>query len=298
MSAPIPAPVAALTPVVRWIRANQIEFAYFSEGQGPLLLCLHGFPDTAWSFAPLLPRFAAAGYRAVAPFMRGYAPTSLAPDGDYRTTALASDVVALVEALGEERAFVVGHDWGAVATYLAASLQPQKFQRIACAAVPHLRRFLLRPSLRQLRRSRYMGFFQLPGVPERVITADDFRWLRALIREWSPGWNFTEAEFAPLRASFSEPKRLAAALAYYRAMPASLLERESRRALFRPLTVPALVVNGARDGCIGPEMFEGQERCFAAAYRQVCLPGAGHFMLQEQPEVFVRAVLEFFQSPV
>ena len=74
-------------PIVRWTRANGLDFAYLEQGKGPLLLCLHGFPDTAWSFAPLLPMFASAGYRAVAPFMRGYAPTSLAADGDYRVTA-------------------------------------------------------------------------------------------------------------------------------------------------------------------------------------------------------------------
>jgi len=281
---------------VRWIRANGIEFAYLNEGEGPLLLLLHGFPDTAWSFAPLLPRFAAAGYRAVAPFMRGYAPTSLAPDGDYRTTTLAADIVALIQALGEERAFVVGHDWGAATTYIAATLHPQHFKKIVCAAVPHPRRFLFWPSLRQLRRSRYMGFFQLRGIPERVITANDFRWLRALIREWSPGWNISETEFAPLRAVFSDPRRLAAALAYYRQMPASLVEPASRRALFKPIVVPTLAIRGGRDGCIGPEMFEGQESFFSAEYRLLTLNGAGHFMQYEQPQAFVDAVVEFTRS--
>lgn len=278
---------------LRWVRANGIEFACLARGEGPLLLLLHGFPDTAWSFAPLLSPLSAAGYRVVAPFMRGYTPTSLAPDGDYRTTTLAADVVAIIKALGEERAFVVGHDWGAVATYLAATLHPQHFHKVVCAAVPHPRRFLFRPSLRQLHRSRYMGFFQLRGIPDRVITARDFRWLRALIREWSPGWNITEAEFAPLRAMFSEPRRLAAALAYYRQMPAALATAESRHALFKPVEVPTLAIRGGRDGCIGPEMFEAQERFFSADYRLLTLNGAGHFMQCEQPQRFTDEVLKF-----
>ena len=212
-----------MTPSV--IPANGVDFAYLEIGQGPLVLCLHGFPDTAWSFVPLLEHLAAAGYRAVAPFMRGYPPSGLAPDGDYRVITLGRDALSLIEALGAPRAVLVGHDWGAVATYIAAALTPERVERIVTAAVPHLRRFLLWPNLRQLRRSRYMGFFQLPGVPERRIVADDFRWLRALIREWSPGWNFSEEDFGRLKAVFSNSTRLSVALAYYRAMPRNLASR-------------------------------------------------------------------------
>jgi pimeloyl-ACP methyl ester carboxylesterase len=111
-----------MTPDV--IRANGVHFAYFDAGQGPLVLCLHGFPDTAWSFVPLLERLAAAGYCAVAPFMRGYPPSGPAPDGDYRVITLGRDALALIEALGAQRAVLVGHDWGAAATYIAAALAP------------------------------------------------------------------------------------------------------------------------------------------------------------------------------
>lgn len=279
--------------MVRQVRANGIEFAYLEAGSGPLVLCLHGFPDTAWSFAPVLERLAAAGYRAVAPFMRGYAPSGLAADGDYRATTLARDAVALVEALGEPRAFLVGHDWGAVAAYLAAAQAPDRFRGVVTAAIPHLRRFLFWPTARQVARSRYMALFQLRGIPERRIVADDFAWLRALIRTWSPGWTFGEQDFAPLKQSFSDPQRLRAALAYYRALPGVLAEHASWPLLFQPLQVPVRVICGAQDGCIGREMFEGQARHFAAGYELIEFPGAGHFMQCEQPEDFSRAVIEF-----
>jgi hypothetical protein len=126
------------------------------------------------------------------------------------------------------------------------------------AALPHLHRFLFWPSLRQLKRSRYMGFFQLRGIPERRIVADDFKWLRALIREWSPGWNFSEEDFRPLKAAFSDPVRLAAALTYYRAIPRALTERESWALLYTQIKLPACM--------IGPEMFEGQEKFFGAGF--------------------------------
>ena len=113
-----------MTPNV--IRANGVHFAYLDAGQGPLVLCLHGFPDTAWSFVPLLERLAAAGYRAVAPFMRGYPPSGPAPDGDYRVITLGRDALALIEVLGAQRAVLVGHDWGAAATYIAAALAPER----------------------------------------------------------------------------------------------------------------------------------------------------------------------------
>ena len=275
------------------IRANGIEFAYLEAGSGPLVLCLHGFPDTAWSFAPMLQRLAAAGYRAVAPFMRGYAPSGLAADGDYRATTLARDAAALVQALGESRAFLVGHDWGAVAAYLAAAQAPERWRGVVTAAIPHLRRFLFWPTARQLARSRYMAFFQLRGIPERRIVADDFAWLRALIRTWSPGWDFSEQDFAPLKEGFSDPQRLRAALAYYRALPAVLAEHASWPLLFTPLQVPVRVICGGQDGCIGREMFERQAQHFAAGYDLIELPDAGHFMQCEQPEAFSRAVIEF-----
>src|SRR3954469_25253216 len=101
------------------VRANGLDFAYLEAGEGPLALCLHGFPDSAWTWRHLLPELADAGFRAVAPFMRGYAPTAVPADGRYQTAALGLDACALHEALGGDAdAVIVGHDWGAMATYI------------------------------------------------------------------------------------------------------------------------------------------------------------------------------------
>jgi pimeloyl-ACP methyl ester carboxylesterase len=278
---------------VKHVQVGDLDLAVLDVGQGPLVLCLHGFPDTAHSFAPVLGRLAQAGYRAVAPFMRGYAPSALAPDGDYRPTALAGDVIGLIDALGERRAYVVGHDWGAVATYTAAAQAPERIIAVVTAAVPHLRRFLLRPTLRQLARSRYMAYFQLPRIPEARIVRDDFAWLRALIRSWSPRWGYTEADLAPILATLSQPEHCAAALAYYRALPKALAERRSWKLIFDPLPVPAKVICGVDDGCIGAEMFDDQAQCFGAGYELVRIDGAGHFMHCEQPLRFADEVVSF-----
>jgi pimeloyl-ACP methyl ester carboxylesterase len=278
---------------VKTLQVRDVKLAYLSCGAGPLVLCIHGFPDTAHSFEPVMQRLAQAGYRAVAPFLRGYAPSSLAPDGDYRLTTIADDLVALIDALGASRAFLVGHDWGAAASYAAAARAPERIAAIVTAAVPHLRRFLLRPTLRQLIRSRYMGYFQIPRIPEARIVQDDFAWLRALIRRWSPRWGFTEADLAPVLATLSQPANCSAALAYYRALPKALADRHAWKLIFDPLPVPAKVICGADDGCIGAEMFEDQAQYFGAGYELVRIEGAGHFMHCEQPLRFADEVIGF-----
>jgi pimeloyl-ACP methyl ester carboxylesterase len=289
--------VADLQP--RYIRANGMEFAYLeadgSGGSGPLVLCLHGFPDTAWSLAGLLRRLAAAGFRAVAPFMRGYPPGAIPEDRDYSGLALGRDVIALAEHFGAQDAMVVGHDWGAVAAYAAAALRPDRIRRIVAAAVPHPRRFLLRPSRAQLRASHYMFKFQLPGW-ERRIRENDFAWLRDLARSWSPGWEPTEEYFGPVKAAFSDPARLKAALGYYRALPRLLAQRDAWQFLLKPIYVPARVIYGENDACILPLSFLDQEHLFGDKYELVGIPRAGHFMHIEAPEAFAEQVIGFLKA--
>src|SRR5215470_2137721 len=124
-----------MTPIT--LRTPNVTFEALEMGTGPLILCLHGFPDQARSFRRQMPVLAAAGFRVVAPHMRGYAPTSLPADGRFDGMALGEDVIALLDALGAADAIVVGHDWGAAATYFAALLAPQRMQRIATMAVPY-----------------------------------------------------------------------------------------------------------------------------------------------------------------
>lgn len=278
-----------------FLNANGLEFALLQARPAgvknpPLMLMLHGFPDSAWSFAPILPQLADAGWHAVAPFMRGYLPTAIPADGDYRLSTLACDVIALIDHLGAQKAVVVGHDWGAVAGYAAAAMRPDRVRALVAAAIPHLRRFLLRPSGAQLLRSRYMLKFQQRGI-EAGLRADDCAALKALAQSWSPGLDVGNA-LAPVWAGFGQPGRLEAALGYYRALPA-LLGGAALPLALAPTTVPTLVLHGAQDGCIGPEMFAGQSHLFAGRFEQQCLENAGHFVQLEQPQAFAAAVLGF-----
>lgn len=284
---------------VKHIQANGLEFGYFEQGEGPLVLCLHGFPDSAHTFEHLLERLAGAGFRAVAPFMRGYSPTSVPADGDYAVPTLGRDALALAEALGEDRFSIIGHDWGATAAYAAAGLAPERVQKIVTAAVPHLRQFLGRMNAVQLRRSWYMGFFQLPVLPERRIGRNGLAFIDKLWRDWSPGWNYSDKDIAPVKAILEQPECRKAALGYYRALLPNLLDprrREERKKILARTRVPTLAIAGRDDGCIGVEMFEGQERFFSGPYNLITLKNAGHFMHRERPRAFAEAAIHFLND--
>jgi pimeloyl-ACP methyl ester carboxylesterase len=286
----------------RTIRTPNVTFEALEAGSGPLVLCLHGFPDQAHSFRHQMPALASAGFRVVAPWLRGYAPTSQPADGRFDTMALGEDVLALLDALEAETAVVVGHDWGAVATYFAALLAPERIARIVTAAVPYgpalFRAFLTSPA--QQRRSWYMFFFQ-HAVADVALPHDDFAVLDRLVAEWSPGWSWPAEDRERTKATFRAPGTVGAALAYYRATmgpafadPAFL--EASATATSAPIQVPGLMVHGADDGCIGAELVASMREYFPKGLRLEIVPQAGHFVHQERPDVVNRMILDFLRS--
>jgi pimeloyl-ACP methyl ester carboxylesterase len=284
------------------VRANGVRFATLEAGDGPLVLCLHGFPDQARSFRHQLPALAAAGFRAVAPYMRGYAPTEIPADGRYQTAVLALDAIELIAALGYSSAHIFGHDWGAIAAYGAAIRAPQKVTKLITAAVPHgpsvLSAFL--ESYDQQRRSWYMFFFQTPFA-EPAVAHDDFRFIERLWQDWSPGWAYPAEEMEALKATFRSPGVLQAALGYYRQTlnPASqdpaLAELQTTISM-SPVAAPTLVFHGARDGCMGVELLDGMEALFPNGLRKAVIRDAGHFVHQEKPEEVNRLLIDFLKN--
>jgi pimeloyl-ACP methyl ester carboxylesterase len=280
------------------ITANDVDFAYLEAGTGPLALCLHGFPDSAWGWRHLLPALASAGYRAVAPFMRGYAPTSVPADGRYQTAALALDACALHEALGGgEDAVIIGHDWGAMATYGAANHEPARWRRVVAAAVPPAgalaTAFL---SYDQLRRSWYMFFFQ-HALSDVVVTLDDMRFIDRLWADWSPGYDAVE-DVAHVKDCLREPANLAAALGYYRATLGDGYTDPAldgiQAAAANPTSQPTLYLHGRTDGCMGADLAEGAAEFLPApGSRAEIVDGAGHFLHLERPDEVNRIVVEF-----
>jgi pimeloyl-ACP methyl ester carboxylesterase len=279
----------------RFIELPGGRFAYrtFGADDAPLVLCLHGFPDHPASFEPLAGALANAGYRAVTPWMRGYAPSTL--EGPFDLDRLAADLVELALALSPSRAAaLVGHDWGAAATYAALAARPARFAAAVTMAVPHPLAFLR--SLRradQLRRSWYMGLFQLPGVAERAVAHDDYALIDALWRTWSPGFALAPQAMAQLKACLAAS--MPAPLGYYRAMvrPVAAAAARVRRAAADRVPVPTLHLQGADDGCIDVDAGAGQEAKFSGPFETRILADAGHFLANERPDEVASAVLEW-----
>jgi pimeloyl-ACP methyl ester carboxylesterase len=284
------------------VRARGLEFATLEDGEGPLVLCLHGFPDHPRSFRHQLPALATAGFRAVAPALRGYAPTGPAPDGRYQSAALAMDAVALIEALGYDDAVVFGHDWGATAAYGAALAAPQRVRKLITAAVPYGPQVVgsFMTSYDQQRRSWYMFFFQTPFA-DAAVAHDDFAFLERLWRDWSPNWKYSPEEMAALKDTFRQPGVLEAALGYYRATFNPALQDPDLAALqgrmmADPIEVPCLMLQGPNDGCIGAELVDGMAAFFPRGLRVEIVPGTGHFLHQEAPDRINAIVLDFLKS--
>ncbi|MDW6064917.1 alpha/beta fold hydrolase [Streptomyces sp. FXJ1.4098] len=217
---------------LKYVNANGLEFGYFEAGptDAPLALCLHGFPDTAHTWRHLLPALGDAGYHAVAPFLRGYAPTGIPADGAYQAGALAADANALHDALGGgDDAVLIGHDWGAIATYGATAHSPQRWRRAVTMAVPPLGGVLadfFGFDYGQFKRSFYIFLFQTP-LAEAGAAAHDMALIDGLWRDWSPGYHHAEQDIAHVKESLREPANLEAAIGYYRALfdPSRHLEK-------------------------------------------------------------------------
>lgn len=251
-------------------------------GEGPVVLALHGFPDDRATFRPLVPALAAAGYRVVMPALRGYRPSGLARSGRHDALAAGEDAIRLARHFSPDAPVrIVGHDWGAVAAFAAVAFAPERFSHLVSMAVPHPAAFvraLANPA--QLRRSWYMGLFQIRGLAEARLAKDDMAFVDRLWRDWSPGYRPTAEEMEVVKAGIRGRER--EVLAYYRALlsPRALL---GARPLFGKVRVPAIHVHGEDDGCIGVESAEGAERFYARGYELRRVPGAGHFLTRERP---------------
>jgi len=277
------------------VRANGLQFGILEAGSGPLALCLHGFPDSADTWRHLLPALAGAGFHAVAPFMRGYAPTAVPADGAYHLGALVADAVALHEVLGGDgNAVLIGHDWGAEAAYGTAAFAPDRWRRLVTLAVPPAALDeVLFNDYEQLKRFFYLFMFRDPaGLAETVVANEDMAFLDELWRDWSPGFQPGE-HLAQVKQSLRQPANLAAALGYYRAaggagpvaQAAGAADRfaAEQQAVGRQAPQPTLYLHGARDGCIGVDLARDGERFLAPSSRMIVIDDAGHFLHLEDP---------------
>lgn len=270
----------------RTVSANGLAFGVLEAGSGPLALCLHGFPDSAYSWRHLLPALAGAGFHAVAPFTRGYAPTEVPEDGCYEPGALTADVLALHEALdADEDAVLIGHDWGAAAAYGAAAFAPERWRRLVALAVPP--RALdeaIFSDYEQLKRFFYFFAFQTP-LAEQVVAADGMAFIDRLWAEWSPGYDATE-DLGHVKDALRDEANRAAAIGYYRAVfqpGGSGRYEQERQASQRQAPQPTLYLHGDNDGCVAIDLVRDVAQHLAPQSRMTIVEGAGHFAHLERP---------------
>lgn len=281
------------------IRANGVDFAFLEAGAGPLVLMLHGYPDNAWTWEHQIPPLVEAGYRVVAPFLRGCPPTDVVPGGYHDRATLALDIAGLIGALnGDEPCCLVGQDWGAALSYGVLAAFPDRVRRAVLMAIPHpamIARSLASPA--QIHRAFHWWFFQLPNLPEQVIPADDFAFIDYLWNDWSPGHD-DRAHIARVKAMLARPGAVAATLDYYRAalnpMRQDPLLAHLRARLDDPIAVPTLALCGADD--VRAEPMAGQAQLFTGPYRFDVVPGCGHFLHRERPDEITGRILDWLKD--
>jgi len=274
---------------VNGVRLHVVEAG---DPADPVLILLHGFPEFWWTWHRQITALAAAGYHVVVPDQRGY-NTSDVPKGvrSYALDTLASDVLALADAYGADRFHLVAHDWGAVIAWRVAARAPERVLHLVPMAGPHpdvwLREVLTHP--RQVLRSAYVGFFQLPRVPERVLGASRFRGLRAMMARTGRGDTFAPGELDRYAEAWAHPGSLTGMLHYYRAL-------RHRTPSPGRIVPPTLVIWAEHDVALGRGLAEASvKRCTDG--RLLVIPGTSHWLQLEEPERLVREIVSFLREP-
>jgi pimeloyl-ACP methyl ester carboxylesterase len=292
----------------RWLDVptpdGQLRVLSWGPDDAPIALCLHGFPDTAHGWRKVAPQLVDAGWRVVAPFMRGYAPSATSADGSYHVGALMDDALRVLEAAGPTgRDVLIGHDWGAIAGDGLAAMPDGPFAKAVIMSVPPAGTFqrlrqlphvgkLVAQLPRQLLRSWYIMYFQLPLLPERSAA-----WVvPRLWRQWSPSYDAGE-DVALVLDAIGAPENWRAALGYYRATIRGSKPppryAELHRHWLSALVVPTLYLHGADDGCFSADYTQWVEPALPSGSRAEIIEGAGHFMQLDRPDEVARLIVEF-----
>jgi pimeloyl-ACP methyl ester carboxylesterase len=275
-----------------YAQVNGVRLHYVEAGEGPLILLLHGFPEFWYSWRHQIPALAQAGFHVVAPDMRGYNLSDKPLDWhEYDAETLVQDIAELIGHFGEERVFLVGHDWGAVVAYFTAMRHPELLKKLAILNVPHPERMLSSfRTIRQLRKSWYMFFFQIPGLPEWLLARDEFSFGKRTLRADAPA-AFSDADLERYVQAWSQPGTPTGMINYYRAA----LRRSPRAATAQlvPIQTQTLVIWGMRDRHLGSELAQPLPR-WVPNVRVERLPQATHWVQHDEPERVNELLIEFF----
>ncbi len=276
-----------------FITTNGIKLHYVTQGSGPLMLFLHGFPEFWYSWRHQIPEFA-NDHKVVALDLRGYNESEKPTEQSaYVMAEFIQDIKGVIEGLGYDRATLIGHDWGGAIAWNVAYAYPELIERLIILNIPHPAKFaqgLLTPQ--QLLRSSYIFFFQFPWIPEFVIQADDFRLLEQSFRGMAVNKKaFTDADITAYKNAFARPGALTAALSYYR----NAFQQRILNTSWPVLEVPTLMIWGEDDLPLGKELTYGTER-YVRDFQIKYIPHCSHWVQQEQPELVNQYIRDFLEK--
>lgn len=273
----------------KFVDTSRGRFGYVEVGPagGELVILQHGFPDDATTFEALQQALAEAGYRSIAPYLRGYAPSPT--NGPYAVADLAADMKALIAALSPGKpVHYVGHDFGTQVGYQLCADDPRLVASAVMLAVAHSAIIFanMRRVWRQLWLSRYIMGMQVKGMAEWRVERGNFAYVDKLWRRWSPGLKLSKTHLDHVKQTLRDS--MPAPVLMYRSGAWNIDEKI--------IPVPTLLLLGADDGCGDPRVSDGQQRLFSGAYRRLILPDSGHFLHHDLPEPVNRLVIDWIRS--
>ena len=282
-------------------KVNGIRMHYVTQGEGKLLLLLHGFPDFWFVWRFQIPELA-KHFRVVAPDLRGYNKTDK-PEGidNYRLNILAGDILGLIDALGETRAMIVGHDWGGVVAWSFAAFNPDHTDKLVILNAPHPNAYTTKAKsiFRQLQKSWYVFFFQIPDIPEDVLSRNNFFFLKNMIRQsFTKKGVVTEEDLEAYEKAWSQSGALTASINYYRANMNPSILFSQKTITFPKIVVPTLVIWGEQDAALSKDLIVNTDEFVKSSYFIKYLPNCGHWVQLEEQKLVNKYILEFLEEKV
>lgn len=278
-----------------FVETNRIRLHCVTQGEGELVILLHGFPEFWYSWRHQIPALA-KHFKVVVPDLRGYNDSDK-PLSGYDLDTLSHDIKGLMKSLGYAKAHVVGHDWGGAIAWNLAQKFPQSIQRLAILNAPHPQQFMqeMVSNIDQFRKSWYVLAFQVPTLPEWLIRSNLKNFLKNMLQDQAIRKGaFTRNDTEIYQAALEKPGALSAAIAHYRHLLAPQnLGRYFGKTL--PVTAPTLVLWGADDGLLSHRFTEGLEKVIAAPFHLKRIPQCGHWIQQEVPQTVNRELLKFLR---
>jgi len=282
------------------VQGDGVDFVCLTQGRGPMVLMVHGFPDIPQTWAAQMQALADAGYQVVAPYLPGYLPSRMTANAAFDKASLVNAIAGLIQLISpQQKLHYVGQDWGAIIGYALCAARPDLLHSAVLMAVPHpqiVAEHLLEP--KHIQRSFHWWFFQQAALPEQALMANDMAFIDYLWQYWCvPGYQDPE-HIAKVKSCLREPGVLQTALAYYRAMfnsgPANPALLGLHEAMQRSITVPTLALCGADD--LRAELMREQAPFFKGPYTYTEVPRAGHFLHREQSSVVNSLVLAWLSN--